>query len=74
MALLADAESEDEDIDLKKEKLDLTPFLRIHAEILGLFHAHWRKEEFTVMRKSLPVSLGGDRDRDERSLTNEHWR
>ena len=51
MALLND---DDEEVEEGEEKeLDLTPFFRIHAELLMLFHQHWLKENYTVMRTSV---------------------
>lgn len=68
MALLDDVDSEDEGTDPATEKpIDLTPFCRIHSELLMLFHQHWLKEEYTVMRTSSPSSSYESR-RDERLI------
>lgn len=33
--------------------VDLEPILRIHSNLLLLFHAHWLRNKFTVMRESI---------------------
>jgi hypothetical protein len=42
-------------------KPDTTPFLRFSSDLLLLFHAHWRRGDYSVMRTSflplLPLSV-----------------
>lgn len=39
------------------DEIDTTPFLRVAAELLLLFHEHWRRNNFTVMRELFSSSF-----------------